>query len=50
MDRLQRLETVSRAGQAEEDQTARLLYVALTLAETHSIVAFGGTDARRGDN
>ncbi|PCC46071.1 UvrD-helicase domain-containing protein [Brevibacterium aurantiacum] len=46
--RLSRLDAVSRAGQAEKDETARLLYVALTRAETHSIVAFG--DPKGGDN
>ncbi|KAB1950060.1 UvrD-helicase domain-containing protein [Brevibacterium linens] len=47
-DRLGRLDAVSRAGQAEKDETARLLYVALTRAETHSIVAFG--DPKGADN
>lgn len=40
-NRLSRLDAVSRAGQAEKDETARLLYVALTRAESHSIMAFG---------
>ncbi|MGO3065446.1 MAG: UvrD-helicase domain-containing protein [Brevibacterium linens] len=40
-DRLRHLDAVSRASQAEKDETARLLYVALTRAETYSIVAFG---------
>lgn len=40
-DRLRSLNAVSRASQAEKDETARLLYVALTRAETYSIVAFG---------
>src|SRR5699024_11891398 len=39
--RLVRSDAVSRANQAEKDETARLLYVALTRAETYSIVAFG---------
>src|SRR5699024_5666921 len=47
-DRLGRLDTVNRAGQAEKEETARLLYVALTRAETHSIVAFG--DPKGADN
>lgn len=47
-NRLSRLDAVSRAAQAEKDETARLLYVALTRAETHSIVAFG--DPKGADN
>src|SRR5699024_5578177 len=47
-DRLGRLDAVSRAGRSESDETARLLYVALTRAETHSIVAFG--DPKGKDN
>lgn len=46
-ERLAGLTTVSRAAAAEKRETARLLYVALTRAETHSIMAFGdltGTD------
>ncbi|UVI34731.1 UvrD-helicase domain-containing protein [Brevibacterium spongiae] len=40
-ERLANLDTVSRAGAAEKRETERLLYVALTRAECHSIVAFG---------
>lgn len=47
-DRLRHLDAVSRANQAEKDETARLLYVALTRAETHSIMAFG--DLKGADN
>src|SRR5699024_3551599 len=47
-DRLRSLNAASRASQAEKDETARLLYVALTRAETHSIMAFG--DPKGADN
>ena len=40
-ERLAGLDTVSRGGEAEKRETDRLLYVALTRAECHSIVAFG---------
>jgi ATP-dependent helicase/nuclease subunit A len=40
-ERLARLDTVSRSAAAEKRETERLLYVALTRAECHSIVAFG---------
>lgn len=40
-ERLAGLDTVSRAGEAEKRETDRLLYVALTRAECHSIVTFG---------
>jgi ATP-dependent exoDNAse (exonuclease V) beta subunit len=39
--RLGELDVVSRAQDAEDRETARLLYVALTRAECHSIMAFG---------
>lgn len=45
-DRLRHLDAVSRANQAEKDETARLLYVALTRAECHSIAAFGDPAGR----
>ncbi|MCD1287792.1 MULTISPECIES: UvrD-helicase domain-containing protein [unclassified Brevibacterium] len=40
-DRLAGLDSVRSAGTAEKRETERLLYVALTRAECHSIVAFG---------
>src|SRR5699024_10768640 len=44
--RLGELDVVSRAQDAEDRETTRLLYVALTRAECHSIMAFGGPVGR----
>lgn len=45
-ERLGGLDTVSRARDAEKRETERLLYVALTRAECHSIMAFGDPTGR----
>ncbi|MGO2943466.1 MAG: UvrD-helicase domain-containing protein [Brevibacterium aurantiacum] len=45
-DRLAGLGLVSRTAEAERRETERLLYVALTRAESHSIVAFGDPAGR----
>ncbi|PCC16975.1 UvrD-helicase domain-containing protein [Brevibacterium aurantiacum] len=46
-ERLGELNVVRHAGEAEERETARLIYVALTRAECHSIMAFGDPTGRR---
>src|SRR5699024_7095239 len=40
-DRLGRTDTVRRSTESERNESARLLYVALTRAQCHSIMAFG---------
>src|SRR5699024_3288016 len=40
-ERLGRTDTVRRSTESERNEAARLLYVALTRAQCHSIMAFG---------
>src|SRR5699024_8802878 len=40
-ERLGRTDTVRRSTESERNESARLLYVALTRAQCHSIIAFG---------